>query len=207
MPNYAVSVPNTAQVAIYHDLYGRLILTSLTYEFMAGSPTMDDGFSLAKYVEDWWDTSILPLLSQQLARSVTIALSLDHGNFWVTGTTGPIVPGGKGSDAAPGNVGFRVDFDTALAGRAYRGWNTIPGIAIEDIRHNDISPTLAADFAAAYNAMLPGVAVTGWRWVIVSTMEAGAPRVTGVTTSVTNARFKDTVVDSSRHRLTNRRFS
>lgn len=207
MPNYAVSVPDTAQIAIYHDLYGRLILTSLTYRFVAGTPTNIDAKALADYIQAWWREDVLIYLSQQLVQSVTIALSLDHGNFYVEGTTAALQPGGEGSDALPGNNGFRVEFATALDGRAYKGWNTVPGVPIGAVHHNDVKTTWADPIVDAYNTMLPGVAATGWEWVVTSTMVGGAPRAVGITTPVTLAYAKDTTIDSSRHRLTNRRFS
>lgn len=207
MPNYVVTVPDTAQIAIYHDLYGRLILTSLTYKFAAGSPTNIDAKALADYIQDWWRGDVLIYLSQQLVQSVTIALSLDHANFYVEGTTAAQQAGGEGTDALPGNNGFRVEFATALDGRAYRGWNTIPGVPIGAVHHNDVKPTWVDPIVEAYNTMNAGVGLVGWTWVVTSTMLGGAPRAVGVTTPVTLAHAKDTTIDSSRHRLTNRRFS
>lgn len=207
MPNYAVTVPDTAQIAIYHDLYGRLLMTSLTYTFPAGSPTNIDAKALADYIHSWWRTSVLIYLSQQLVHSVVIALSLDHSNFYVEGTTAPLQTGSEPSDALPGNCGYRVEFATALDGRAYRGWNTIPGVPIGAVHHNDVKHTWSEPIVDACNTMLTGVAALGWTWVITSTMIGGAPRLSGVTTPVTLAYAKDLTVDSSRHRLTNRRFS
>lgn len=207
MPNYNVSVPDTAQVAIYHDLEGRLLLTSLTYRFMAGSPANTDAKALADYIQFWWRTQVLIYLSQRLVHSVTIAVSLDHSNFYVEGTTALLQPGGEGSDPLPNNCGFRIEFDTALDGRAHRGWNTIPGVPLGAYFRNRVKDTWADAIVDAYNTMLIGVAAVGWQWVITSTMEDAAERAEGITTPVTLARYKDLVVDSSRHRQIGRRFS
>jgi hypothetical protein len=207
MPDYTVSVPNTAQAGIYQLLDERPIFSSLTFRRVDGVLSYDNLLAFAHELRIWYATQVEPYLSHDHRLDQVSFLSLDHSQFNVAGTTEPQLLGGNLSPSLPNNVGFRLEFKTALSGRAYRGWNTVIGLPRVHVLNSRVDAFLAIVLQVAYAELIPLSATNGWEWVVTSTRFAGAPRAMGITTAITTVTYKDLVVDSCRHRLPNRRFS
>src|SRR5689334_8326251 len=124
---YLTNTPNTIQVAFYMDLDGRFIANNLFFrnETSYSAASAD---SLVVALHFWHNTEVIVHLSWKLTKLITIGLALDPVfGFVVDSFPAPHIDG-MGGDPLPGNCNVRLEFATALDGRAYRGSNYICGI-------------------------------------------------------------------------------
>jgi len=206
MPVYGVSVPNTVQAVLFCNLDGRIIETCWCFQHISGHYNSPQATTLANNLYSEWNTRFKPLLSQDFALNSVFIIGLDPLADVVTGKFGPTLNGSVAEGSMPNNVGLRIELETALTGRAYRGWNTWVGIPRSKVTNSRIDQVWADAMVNAVSAIRPLANALGWNQVIASTKAAGANRPTGLATEVINSRYKDLVVDSCRHRLPARRF-
>jgi hypothetical protein len=186
---------------------GRIVQCSQFFHYTAGGLAAPQLDSLANAMGTWYGASLYPYTSSDLGIVSTIAVrqnvQSDIASFSIPFSSG----GGPLGPGEPNNVGFRIDFKSAVDVRFARGWNTLFGVPKSVTTLSRVNPSWAAGVVAAYN-LLPGVVgPLGFVWVIVSRRIAHAYRPAAVITPVTLAVAKDLVVDSARHRLPNRRFT
>ena len=117
---------------------------------------------------------------------------------------GTSVPGGitaATSIAMPGNVTVAIKKVTGLRGRSYRGRIYHCGLVQSQVAAQSLTTGVATTLRNAYLPLLTYPWTdTGWAHVVVSKYTNNAPRVTGVTTLVTDFTVNNQI-DSQRRRL------
>jgi hypothetical protein len=207
MPDYSVFCEDTVQAAFYSSVDNRPMLTSLTFKRIGGAPVLADTQLLANDLADYWILRVEPLLSVDHRFDFCIVVPLNGDFTLIWGSTNAPEKGGIGGLVMPNNVAFRLELSTGVAGRPYHGWNSFTGLSRTVITKNTVVQTWADDLANVWSGVGPLANALGWEWVVTSTRFAGAPRVAGIMTPITQVYYKDLTVDSTRHRLPNRRFS
>lgn len=206
MPVYSVSVPDTVQAISQGRIGGRFTETSWCFQRIGGHYTVPDLQTLADELHDYWRSYFRPHLSRDFELNQVFCIGLDpFGHAFAVSHRDPFV-GAASEGAMPNNVGFRLDHNTGIAGQAYRGWNTMPGIPRSRVIGNQVTQAYADGVQGALSGILTLANGLGWNWVVASTVEAGVPRVVGLATPIISVTYKDLIVDSSRHRLPGRRF-
>jgi hypothetical protein len=164
-------------------------------------PVLTDLDALLLVVGDWITTYYVPLLNVQAdvtsmklqvlttADGLVKDIELDE-----TGTAD--------GDALPSQVSVCMTKDTGYAGRSRRGRLYTWGVPAE---RTDSVRTLSVAGLGAYNAafltLLSDVAETSWVPVVVSTVEAGAPRSEALVTEIFQIVCRDARLDTQRRRL------
>lgn len=206
-----IPVANTVHVRLEGTLDRQQTINDL-YFFQDGGITLPELQNLLANVWDWWNLSIVTLLSENFRSVAGHArdLTTQFGNAGdiSTGTTN----GGVAVESMSGNVAPCVSFRTGLSGRAFRGRNYIAGIPTSLVVLNTIDDGWAEDIIAAYSLLLPTGTVlpAGFSWVVVSRFSgtepdgSPTPRLAGIATQVTTVLFTDKTVDSQRRRLPGR---
>lgn len=199
-----IPVPDTAQFNFRGVVNGELVENTLYFKD-ATAITAVDLANTADSLAAGWSTDICAVLGTQyvftscFARDLTVDAGFEHESFVGTGTSG-----GVAGAALPNNVSWVVKFLTGLAGRSFRGRNYVAGLNAGMVSDQDILGGRADDIVTQYTLFLTSNKPAGWDWVIASRFHLNAPRVTGITTPVTNVGFTDLVIDSQRRRLPGR---
>ena len=117
----------------------------------------------------------------------------------------PVV-GTSVSPSLPNNVALVITKRTALRGRSFRGRIFHPGLTEAAVLGNQVPPASVTDLVGIWSTLLTidlPIALEDAVMAVVSRFSEGQPRVTGVTTFVTNL-TSDGTVDSQRRRLPGR---
>lgn len=202
-------VPNTARTCIKYTLFGQQVCNIMYFE--KGSPwTAGELVTLATALNSWVDGELLPLLSADMKFIGTEARSMEAQSApSVEVAISPPLEGDVANAGLPGNVALAVKFATGLTGRSFRGRNFIAGWPEQSVTGNKILAAPQAALVAAFDELgtyLIGLSADH----VVASLFSGVdgagkpiPRVTGVTTPVTQYTADDDI-DSMRKRLNNR---
>jgi hypothetical protein len=196
---------NVAEVNVVHYWDGQKV-ENLLYFFATVVPGDQDLLDLATGVGTYWQTNMLPIMSNQVSMFLVEAVHLTPPPAF-TGTWAPsgTITGGDSNAALPNNVTLSVSFRTGLTGRSYRGRNYWLGLTEPEVTNNVVSPSRTAAITAAYAGMMGNDAVVGgWHWGVYSRRHLNADRETGLFTAVTSIVIVDAQVDSQRRRLPGR---
>lgn len=191
--------PSIAGVTIQGKIDSQLTINDL-YFFASGPITGATLFDLGGAVASWVTGSLAPLLSDDLSffRVVCTDLGTATGPAVETPLT---ITGGVSGEANPNNVAACVSFRTEQRGRSARGRNFVPGIPGTLVTLNTLDSGFIQDLVDAYSALIgPGDFVTGWQWVVLSRVTAGAPRTNGIGIPITNVLMVGNSVRSMRSR-------
>lgn len=193
-------VPDVAQIVIEGRMDNQLIINDLYFAVSGGGITPINLLTITDAVATWWQTTILPNLSEDYSSVRAIGVDL-------TTQTGPRVEvaaadtGGVGSESAPNNVAACVSFRTALRGRSFRGRNYVAGIPNVDITLNTLNPVLMGSLIAGYTLLVgAGLFEAGWEWVVVSRQAGGLIRPEGVPSPIATVAMTANTVRSMRSR-------
>jgi len=201
-----IPVSDTVAVDVVYDWDGQIVENTLYYK--KDSPTTTEVASLIDQVTAFIRDEIMPLLHETISLIRVIGTLLDVvDGFTVTNTT-DLPQAGAILDATakslPNNVSFAISFRTAASGRSGRGRNFVAGLA--DVRdgNNLLDLTYQGQLVTAWSSLSTVAVDDGWEQVVVSRFHAGAPRVAGVTNTVTSVIATDRTLDSQRRRLPGR---
>lgn len=197
--------PNVAEVNLIHRWDGQQV-ENLLYFFSTVEPGQQDLKDLADGVKEYWQTNMLPLMSNQVAFLLAEVQKCEPVPAETASASADLPnTGGDTNPSMPNSTSITITFRTGLSGRSYRGRNFWLGLTEPNVVNSYVEPTLVASVVGAYNGMVGNDAVvTGWHWGVYSQYHNGVPRETGLFTSITNATVIDYVVDSQRRRLPGR---
>lgn len=191
--------PSIAGVTIEGRQDAQLTINDL-YFFASGPITGGTLFDLVGAVSSWVTGTFAPLLSDDWSCFRVRAVDLGTA----TGPTSEAaltITGGVSGEANPNNVAACVSFRTEQRGRSARGRNYVPGIPGTLVTLNTLDSGFIQDLIDAYSALIgPGDFVTGWQWVVLSRVTAGAPRANGIGIPITNVVTVGNSVRSMRSR-------
>lgn len=206
-----VPVPLTAEFELVYNYDGQICENTFGVRY-AADPSEVSLRNTAAVFHSWFTGALGPNLCSGLVLSVIRARSLveEHG-IGIDETTGLPEPATGPSDGEAGNVAPCISFKTGLTGRSHRGRNYIVGVPKEVTVKGILNSGWIATVTTAYSALRGMLDAEGSTWVVISRFSGvdpithkPIPRVTGVTTPVTNVGFTDNVVDSQRRRLPSR---
>lgn len=198
-----IPCPNVAMVELRYDYLNQRAENTL---YFAGVTA--PGFTLdvlATNIASWWTTNIKPLQSNVLSLVEIAVTDLSTATSpALSHTVGLPDAGAKATAAEPNNVSLAVTFATNARGRSSRGRNYVLGLCTDQVSNSGVSPTLIAQYVAAYTLLAASGFVPGGTWSVLSRFTNKAPRSAGVHAPVTAVRVTDDTVDSMRRRLPGR---
>lgn len=199
-----VPVPNVAEVELRYLLDSQHVENTLYYG-LSTTVTLADLQALAADVAAVMVSSVMPLLSSFLTLNEIVVTDLSSSTGdQVSYNTGLPLAGSQTGDYLPANVAFAIGFKTTVRGRSYRGRNYVVGLVESQANGNHIDATTRTNLVNAWQDLGAAGVPDAWTHVVVSRFTAGAPRVTGVATVVTEYVTYDDVFDSQRRRLPGR---
>ena len=195
-----IPVPNVAQIQCLGRVDGCLTVNDLYFEISGGGINQTNLAALVFVVSTWFTGNLAPLLSDDWTSERVIGVDLTS-NVGPRSELSVSTPGGVAGEANPNNVAACVSFRTGGRGRSSRGRNFVPGIPGSVVTLNTLDPAFISDLIGVYDGVKgPGTFLTGWQWVVVSRFTAGAPRVAGVPSPVTEVVMVGNTVRSMRSR-------
>lgn len=199
-----VPVPNTVQVEAVYEWNGQTVENVFYVESTAAWD--ENGITaILELVRDTIAQDLIPTLSSaiQLVRLVgTLLTAID--SISVTLNVSPPIGGEVVAESLPNNVSYTITFLTAQRGRSFRGRNYVPGLTIDHVVSNTITPATRTALLAFYETLQAAIVSSGYTMVVVSRVSGGVERTTGVTTPIIGFTTFDTTVDSQRRRLPGR---
>lgn len=199
-----VPVPNTVQVEAVYEWNGQTVENVFYVESTAAWD--ENGITaILELVRDTIAQDLIPTLSSaiQLVRLVgTLLTAID--SISVTLNVSPPIGGEVVAESLPNNVSYTITFLTAQRGRSFRGRNYVPGLTIDHVVSNTITPATRTALLAFYETLQAAIVSSGYTMVVVSRVSGGVERATGVTTPIIGFTTFDTTVDSQRRRLPGR---
>lgn len=196
-----IPVPGVSQVEQIFEYNGQRIEMVHHYSNQA-EPLQAHWEAMHVLMRTDWSNTLIAVLAPTLVWVETkfTDLSTQTGQTYTTSTSLPF-PGASASAQLPNNCALVITKRTALRGRSFRGRSYMPGLTEAVVTGNSVLSTFLTPALNFFNAAL-SYAVTGneFNMVVVSRFSEGAPRITGISTPVTNF-TADTVVDSQRRRL------
>jgi hypothetical protein len=174
---------------------------------------------LAAVFKNWWNTgdgTQKPYHFQDSGYALAEIVVRDYTtqtSSVVTYNTGlPIAGTGDPTHALPMGVAFALTLRTGLAGRANRGRTFLMGLTTDFLTSehvNTVNSGLAADFALAYDALIPAVVagdatehlvVVSRYWNNGVRLGPMVSRVAGITTQVLSFGYSNLLLDFQRSR-------
>lgn len=198
-----IPVPNTARVRLVYTQFGQTLENVFNFE-RAGPFSSADLLALNASILTEWTVNIMPEVTVDATLVLIESTALDSAmGFQETTSVG--VVGGNAGGGTPTGVTLAIKFASGLAGRSQRGRMYWIGTSVGQIVGDQYDAGQAAGILAAVTAFFGLVfATTASAHVIVSYCNAGAWRITGQTTPVTDYILTDTNIDSQRRRLAGR---
>jgi len=117
-----------------------------------------------------------------------------------TSVNTPQVVGAINVDSEPNQSACVVNLKTGNRGRSYRGRFYLPGITQNDVVDSLLTTDAQGAYGDALSLFETDVEALGWTWVVASQYTNGAPRVTGVTTPITEVTVR-TQLGTQRRRV------
>jgi len=193
-------VANVAQLRLEGTVDRQQTINDIYFEISGTGITLLNLFPLLANVSDWWQTQVVPQLSNNFSSVRVTATDL-------TTISGPSIEqataavGGVAVEAAPNNVAACVSFRTASRGRSFRGRNFVPGIPNSLITLNTLDSAFISALLDAYTLLVgAGTFLPGWQWVVVSRQNAGVVRPSGLAIPVVSVTMVGNSVRSMRTR-------
>lgn len=175
-----VPFPDGAQVFIRWSLFGDPCSNRLWFLNRQPPNTTTQLDALASGVADWCSAQLLPLLSYELTLVSIEAADWTADPPPYTSVAPVALPGGSSASSYSANVSDRVVFRGSTAQHWPNNSHFIPGIPEDVISANVIAPVFRAGVFEAYVALIDLAPSFGpfpaWRWVVASSISAGALR-------------------------------
>jgi len=186
MPFPFIPFPNCASVELFGTLAGQAV--ELTFGVRKGSALdTTDLSAIAAIFDGWYHDHLRTYLTASVSfNSVKVTdLSSDSAPIFEVSLDTPH-EGGVDLAVAPSNVSMVVKFTTASRGRSYRGRNYIPGLPASDQESpGEWGATPRSNLADQYQILADALGVGGYDHVVLSRVNGGVRRTTGVATRVT----------------------
>lgn len=198
-----IPVPNTVRAVIEYVCHGQPCANIVHWtKATPGTVTPADVQTVATNVLNWWVGSMAAHISTdvQIIQVVGTAIDVPSGAQFIAVPGTPHFGTAAGA-AVPNNVSYAIKFTTGLSGRSYRGRFYVLGMLATTVTGNTISSASGAAFVTAVAALGTDATAVSFVHTVVSLVNGGAPRVTGVATPITTYSFTDLVVDTQRRRL------
>ena len=191
-----VPAVDTARVSInFLSANGEDATNVLHFQNTANGANPTSMGELLDTLEDWLTLEWAPAASNEWQTDFLEALSINAADgplvTRVFTTNGTVV-----QPALPAQNTVAMSARTGLSGRSRRGRIFHVGMPETFVTGSTINSTGSAQLLASYEALLTRLAPTDWRYVIASFVSGGLPRVTALTTNVTNFILSDVIVDS-----------
>ena len=203
MPLPFQPAPNTARYEVIFTQDGQRI-ENVFHVLFSSIFTTTHLFEAVAHFRDWWAGAGKGMASDAVSVATVVMSSLQDPTAptlefptsdWPTGT--------RTSPAMPMNVTVAVSLRTALRGRSYRGRIYHVGLTEDMIANSVLLPTYVADVAASYSDLKSRLATGGFQLCVLSRVNGGVRRTTGVSTPVESI-LVDAFLDSQRRRLPGR---
>lgn len=194
-----VPVPNVVQVNLIWSWLSQECQNVWYYEY-AAEPTTEEMQALATELAPLINTNLLGVFSDTCSLT-TIRVRNLTSEFapGLDSVVGLPVVGDVAGNSMPTEVAACVSHLTALRGRSFRGRSYLPGLSETYVNGNTLDSGYRTQVVTGMGIIMAAIADGGPDMVVVSRIEDGAPRVTGVTTPITSFRC-DAVPDSQRRR-------
>jgi hypothetical protein len=150
--------------------------------------------SIADIVENWLETewTALSPTSWRAINLDLVNLTLADGIFLSRAID---ADGLDAVDALPSWVTIAISLRTPFSGRSRRGRLYHVGMSDSRVVGDYITEAAAEAYIDAYEALRLDLFAGNLRWVVVSYVNNGAPRVAGLTTEITAVTITDRLVD------------
>jgi hypothetical protein len=199
-----IPAEDTVQVFWEHAGPDDVILGNVTNFRALGVPvTTTTMEALAAELVAWYDVEMQPLKTAgySLTRLRMRNIGMENGQVVDYTTTLPITGTAVGN-SLPSNVALSLKLNTGFGGRSYRGRLYHFGFSEDQVSGNFVDTAVADDILASYNQLITSLATPGnWEWVVVSYVEAGAPRTVALVNTILNVSLVDRRIDTQRRRL------
>lgn len=209
MPSPFIPVPNTALIEMVFQYQGVTIENA--YHVTGSAPFTALQLSGLCNVFDAWDNALTggkALRVSQCILTTIKARALDTASSPVFTFSLPVArAGAAGNSPQPASVTFAIKLETGFAGRSFRGRTYIvapPATGLQASPNGNLFTTVfGAACVTALNLLISSIpaATATNHLTVVSYRTGGAPRVTGVATTIINANFANLRVDTQRRRL------
>jgi len=204
-----IPAPNVAQLELVMTLDGQIIENRVFIEG-AAQWTLASLLELATVASDEWQSSIAPLISDQVQLILVRAtdMEVDDG-AGVEFEPASVITGEITGGSLPSNVTLTTKFGSGLTGRSNRGRVYTPGIARSTVGTsavNEVTPVVAGGFSAGWANFFSGLianADNADHHVVVSYCFNNTWRTTANIVQVINYSTNQTL-DSQRRRLPER---
>ena len=203
-----IPVPDTAQVELIFDTPAGSAENTLWFHYEgAGDMTEFVLSTLAGQIAEWWVTEMQATVTDEINLREVIATDMST-EIGEVGSSPVDAFGLRADNLQPMNVTMAVSFRTPNRGRSFRGRNYVVGLGEGQVTNDIVGTVTVAAWVDGY-ALIPDylpvvLGVPQWNWVIASRYTEGAPRTTGIFSSVTAVQVTDDYVDSQRRRLSGR---
>jgi len=181
------AVPNTFQVAVRGTLQGDLDMTNVFHVTDAGAATLTQGVAdvISDFFAEFWD-DIKGLLNTECVLTdcvVTDLRTLGAPEF-VSTSSWPKT-GTNASGPLPNQNAAQCNMRAGLRGPWYRGRVYLSGFALDTNDHSGLTAGAHSTLATEFDTLRNELSLGGVGLRIVSRFFDGAPRVTALSTPVT----------------------
>lgn len=198
-----VPIPNAAQLEYIYQWDGQIVENVLTYKLNV-SVDATNLQVLTTAAIAWWVANLKPIQSSSVALLAVKATDLSSSSGPVIEDTTSLAQSGAGaSSAVPNNVSVAIKLITANRGRSFRGRVYHIGLVGSTVVNNTVALATRTALRNAWIAAQTLGTSPVWTLAVGSKFSAGAPRTTGLATTVTDISVNQ-IVDSQRRRLPER---
>lgn len=201
MDNDSVTAINCAEVAVFYGDGEVIAQNTLAFEHLSGAISSPELKELAVIIHQWHRTSVMPLLTNECTSMESIALNLTTVPNPVRSSFPTVQSSGGAGQGLPMVLCVRVNFQTALSGVWYEGANFVAGVPRSVVLLSHFSAGFASNLVTAYLGIPAALALTSWRWVVLSKSVGGTLRPTALITPVTGVVVPDLRIRTYRQRI------
>lgn len=195
-----IPIPNTIKLTFEYTIGGKPVVNVSFFE-KASAVTLTDLQDITD-IADAWDVAFnadFRSVGMLLERFTATDETEQDGLAFIKTLTTPRA-GTAGGALNPNNVAACLSLRTGLRGRSFRGRQYIGGQLETNNIGDVINPDYIADALDVFGELQDAMLTGGFTWVVASRYSGGAPRITGVTTPITEIRMNDRI-DTQRRRL------
>lgn len=200
-----VPLANGAQVHLRFAFGGQPLENRFWFLNRQPPTTSDQLEALVTGVVAWHSEQLMPFLGNdlELTGGVAEAWDSDPPPLQVMSTTS--VFGGSAVKACSANVAIKVSLTGSSDQTFPNNKSFVPGIPIDQVERNRYSADIRDAIFEAYVALIDLAPIFGpfpaWRWVIASSIVAGAPRSSLATARMDFVRLSSPIISQRRRRI------
>lgn len=195
-----IPIPNTMKVSLEYTLNGQLVVN--VYHVEWPEPIITANLTaIAAVFANWWSVNMRQnfVTSMVLDRIVATDMGEAEG-VQISYVTGLPQGGNIAGAPMPNNVAVVTSLRSSFSGRSRRGRKYWAGLVNTEVTDNFIGSALAAAIVADMVSLESAIDAAGGNLVVASLFSEGAPRTTGVVTTVQTF-TTDLRIDTQRRRL------